>query len=260
MASQNLELIKAAYQPSPETEIKEWEGVEWVFYDHKPIVMLGQKKALPAEYVHPEPGYNIGRCSMIKTDGKRCPNAVKDGWRVCRYHGAGGLANLSGGIPRHQKYLPTHLSDRFQEFIADPDALALYSEMALVDSRVTELTEKLESCDNKEAWDKVNQAMMLLYKITGLHENVDKAYALLRVAKQMPADEQTIWKEISVLLETRRRLAQTEQNRIITAKQYLSLAEANAMLASVMEIVMTNITDPNLKALIATKLRETIRE
>jgi hypothetical protein len=260
MPAVNQNIIKQAYDPSPETTIVEWEEVEWVFYDNKPIVALGNKKALPAEYCHPEPGYNVGRCTMIKVDGKRCPNPVREGWRVCRYHGAGGLANPGGGMPRHAKFLPTRLADRFQEFMADPDALALYSEMALVDSRITELTERLETCDNRLAWSKVDQAMLLIYKLGGLHESIDRAYQLLKQAKAAPAEEKEIWREINQLLETRRRLAQTEQNRIINAKQYLSLSEANAMLASVMEIVMNNVNDPTTRQLIATKLRETIKD
>lgn len=260
MPQPNLKIIKQAYDPSPETEIRIWESVEWVFYDDKPIVLLGNKKALPAEYCHPEPGYNVGRCTMIKADGRRCVNPVREGWRVCRYHGAGGLMNPGGGMPRHAKFLPTRLADRFQEFMADPDALALYSEMALVDSRITELTERLETCDNAQAWQKVNQAMALLYKLAGAHENVDRAIKLLKDAQSIPADEARIWREINTLLETRRRLSQTEQMRITNAKQYLSLSEANAMLASVVEVVMNNIKDINTRQLLANKLREIIQE
>ncbi len=255
-----MNIVKQAYEPSSETEIRVWEDMEWVFYDGKPIVMLGNKKALPIEYCHPEPGYNVGRCTMIKNDGMRCQNPVREGWRVCRYHGAGGLANPGGGMPRHAKFLPTRLADRFQEFMADPEALSLYSELALVDTRITELTERLETCDNALAWQRVDQALALLHKLTGIHEYVDRAIQLLREARGMPADETKIWREINTLLETRRRLDQTEQMRIINAKQFLSLSEANSMLASVIEVVMQNVTDLNTRQLLATKLREIIQE
>jgi len=258
-------LIQALYDPSPESEIRTGaDGIPMVWYDGQPITPLGKKKALPDEYCHPEPGYNIGRCRMLKSDGPRCANPVREGWTVCRYHGAGYAAKSGGAgderVSRHGKFLPARYVERFEQFMIDPDALALYSELALLDSRTTELAERLDSCDSKEAWAKVSRATYMLGKLTHLDEDVPKIVTLLQEAQAMKADEQAIWREMTSMVEIRRRVADTEQKREIAAKQYLSIPEANAMLAFIMDIIIQHVTDQTTREKIAEKMRGLMRE
>lgn len=252
--------VKRSSVSSPEAEVKEHDGLQWVFYDGNPIVVLGKRKALPKEYCHVEPGYNVGRCRLIKTDGTRCKNPVREGWTVCRYHGAGYSDNPGGGAitlknGRYSQYLPNNMLSRFQAFMLDPDSLTLYGELSLVTTRISQLSERLQSCDNPQAWLKVNGALGKLKKLAGSAADVDEAITLLQEAVAAPAAETKIWHEIDKLIDTRRRLSETEQKRIILNKKYLTLQEANAMLAFIFDAVMSYVTDETARAQIASKLR-----
>lgn len=242
---------------SPETEIRKVGEIDWVFFAGEPIVELGYKKSLDNMWVHPEPGFRIGRCKMIKRTGERCRNAVRRGWSVCRHHGAGTTEKPGGRPPvtgRHSKYLPIRFLERYEEFLTDPDTLSMRSELALLDTRVGEVVERLDTADGADAWNKVRQAWYTLRN----HKNVDDivdAEGLLEDALESYAGEEEIWKEVSGLIEQRRKVADTERRRVIDAHQYLSYNEAQAMLAFVIDTVFTYVEDSQVRNAISDRLK-----
>lgn len=246
---------------SPDTEIVEIDEDDWVVYYGEQIVRLGYKKSLADYWCHPEPGYNVGRCKMIKTDGDRCSNAVRHGWTVCHYHGAGrpsrpgGLTLTRVSSGRWLQAVPERLMERYEQFLSDPDVLTLNSEMALIDTRVAELLARLDTADTKMAWTKVKMALKRLDKYE-IDEN-DLEYAITHLSEAVTAKsaDQEVWKEITQLIENRRRLAETERRRIIDAQQTMTIEEANIFLAYVMTSLRTHVKDPFILTAIADDLK-----
>lgn len=251
---------------SPETEIHTHEGEDWVFYGGEPIVKLGGKKALPDYWCHPEVGYEVGRCKMVKRDGQRCKNACRYGWTVCHYHGAGrpgkpgGLTNASAATMvttgRHSKNLPHRLVEQYEEYLRDPETLSMASELSLLDTRMAEVLQRLENADVDAAWAMVKRAHILI-SFDGVDntERLGEACQLLSDAVQMKVDDTAVWEEVRSIIETRRRVTETERRRIVEAQQVMTYQEANTLIAFLMSSVMAHVTDPRIRRAISDDLK-----
>jgi hypothetical protein len=252
------ELIQAI---SPEAEIRSVEDVEWVFYDNQPIVELGRKKALEDSWCHQEPGYIIGRCKMIKRDGQRCRNAVRKGWTVCHYHGAGrpskpgGMTLSQTSTGRHSKHLPDRLLEKYRKYILDPESLSMAAEIALIDSRIAERLEMLDSSDVKNAWMKVRQAYAILQRKTVSDDDLIDVVGLMEESLAAKQADENVWQEVLVFVEQRRKIAETERRRIVDAQQTMTYQEANMLVAFLMNSVMEHVQDPEIRRAISEDMK-----
>lgn len=246
-------------EESPEPEIKEVGKAKWVFYAGEPIVELGRKKSIDNMWVHPEPGYQFGRCKMLTRRGGRCKQAVRMGNVVCRHHGAGTAAKPGGRPPvtgKHSKHLPLRLLEQYEEFMNNPDVLSMRSELALLDMRVGEILERLDTSHSDAAWGKIRLAYSILKRMDGIDDaSMLDMEGLLEEAIDIEVEEREVWDEVGKLIEQRRKVADTERRRVVDAHQYLSYSEATAMLAFVVDTVMTHVDDPQVRKLIAERLR-----
>lgn len=247
---------------SPETYLVSdpESGSTWVYYNGEPVVELGQKRALGNVWVHPEPGYQHGRCKMIKRDGERCRQPVRAGWTVCSYHGAGTADTPAGRPPvngRYSKHLPTRYMQEFEEYLADPNLLSMRTEMAILDVRMGELLAKLETTDSVAAWNRVAVAANILSKAVadGNMEEAADVVRLLLDAIQNHRDDREIWHELIKFIDSRRKVADVERRRIEAAKKYLTIQEANAMMAYFVSSVMKHCSSPQERARISEDLR-----
>ena len=246
---------------SPETEIRTHDNAQWVYYNGVCIVQLGRKKALDDRYCHPEPGYDVGRCKMIKRDGNRCKNPVRHGWTVCHFHGAGrpgkpgGLNNRQVTTARHTSALPTRLLAKYEEAINDPDYLSMTEELALLDTRMAEMLERLDTTDVKLAWQKVRRAYQLLDNDNIEDDGYNNALELLQEALTMKSADDTIWKEVAGIIEQRRKVAETERRRVVDAQSSMTYERANMLVAFLMSSVQSHVTDPEILRAIADDLK-----
>lgn len=235
-------------------------GTTWVYYNGKPIVELGGKRVLDNVWVHPEPSFQHGRCKMIKADGQRCRQPVRAGWTVCKYHGAGSPDAPAGRPPvtgTYSKHLPTRYVQDFDEYMHDPNLLSMRKEMALLDVRMGELLQKLETSDSPMAWNKIAVAAAILDKIidTGKFDELDNVSNVLHTAMTAHKDDRETWGEIAGVIDNRRKVADVERRRIEAAKKYLTLQEANTMLAYFVNSVMKHVSSPTERSRISEDLR-----
>lgn len=248
---------------SPETyQVSDPEtGITWVYYNGEPVVELGRKKVLDNRWVHPEPRFQYGRCKMIKADGERCRQPVRPGWSVCKFHGAGS-SDAPGGRPpetgRYSDHLPTRYFQDYQSYLADPNLLSMRNEMALLDVRIGELLERLETADSAQAWNRVAIVNAMLEKMLsdGKTESLPQVQKALQDAMTMHKDDASTWGQLTHMIETRRKVADVERRRIEAAKKYLTLSEANALLAFFTSAVMRNVSSPHERACISEELRK----
>lgn len=235
-------------------------GITWVYYNGDPIVELGRKRALDNVWVHPEPGYQFGRCKMIKSDGNRCKTPVRKSWTVCKYHGAGTVASPAGRPPVtgvYSKHLPTRYLQDYEDSLNDPNLLSMRREMALLDVRLGELLKRLETSDAPQAWNKISVATAMMDK--AIHDNkfdeLPTILRMLRDAVMAHREDSESWREIVALIDNRRKVADVERRRVEAAKKYLTLQEANTMMAYFVASVMKNVTNPAERSRISEDLR-----
>ncbi len=250
-------------ESSPETEIKSVGGTDLVYYDGELIVELGRKKALDNVWCHPEKGFKVGRCKMIKRSGGRCRNAVRHGWTVCRNHGAGS-PDRPGGRPvtigRHSQHLPKRFLENYEQYLNDPDYLVMRSEMALLDARMGEILEKLDDAVSDNAWMQVRRALSLLKTKDRLSpDEVMDLTGYLEEALEMTATEAEVWDEVTGLIEARRKVADTERRRITEAQKYLTYDEAHAMMALFVNAVTETVKDESIRTQILERMKVVTR-
>lgn len=251
---------------SPETyQITDPEsGATWVYYNGEPVVELGQKKALDNVWVHPEPGFQHGRCKMIKSNGERCRQPVRAGWTVCSYHGAGTSDRPAGRPPTtgiYSRHLPTRYMQDYEDSLNDPNSLSMRNAMALLDARLGELLQKLETADSISAWNRVAVCASMLFKLLD-SENNDNVLGQIREVAELLADavtnhrdDRAAWGELIGIVDERRKVADVERRRIEAAKKYLTLPEANAMMAFFVSSVMRHCSSPQERARISEDMR-----
>lgn len=256
----------AAYV-SPETyQVTDSDGITHVYYNGEPVTPLGVKKALDNVWVHPEPGFQHGRCKMIKRTGDRCRQPVRAGWTVCQYHGAGTPDRPAGHPPengRYSKHLPTRFMADFEDSLNDPNQLSLRMEMALIDVRMGDLLRKLETSDSVAAWNRVAVSAAMIAKLAnGEDEDNDNMRAklanaadILQRAVTEHRDEKEVWDDLIAFIDERRKIADVERRRIEAAKKYLTLQEANAMMAYFVSSVMKHCSSSQERARISEDLR-----
>lgn len=239
---------------SPESYFEIIDGITWACYDGMRITPVGKAAGLPDYYVHPEPGYTHGRCKMIKADGQRCKAPVSVGWTVCENHG-GRLKKYQARNLKHGKYskhLPTRLLAQYEESLQDPGMLDLSNEIALMDTKLAEELTQLEYGDVLAAMSMVRQARGLLEEED---VEIDLVRGLLDSAIEAANSSDSVWKSVLILVEERRRLVDTERKRLIDAGMYLSVAEANALLAYVVNTLVENVQDAEVLSMVSERLK-----
>jgi len=247
---------------SPETEIRTVDGEDWVFNAGVQVTPLGCKKSLPNEWCHIEPGYTIGRCKMIKRNGDRCALGVRAGWTVCWKHGAGrtsspgGLSNRFAANPRHSKHLPQHLLESYEEYLTDPDTLVMSQELALLDARMAELLERLETADVAVAWTNIRRAHRILDNEEVTADDYEKALEMLGSAIDAKGSDVEIWSQVVDLVERRRKVADTERRRIMDSQHVMTVQEANMFVAFLMDTVMRHVPDMQVRRAISDELKK----
>ena len=188
----------------------------------------------------------------------QCRQTVsKDGFTVCRVHGAGNPGNQPGRpvvTGRHSKYLPTDLQARYEQALEDSDLIALREEMALVRTRITELLELSDGINLGELEDAVISLGHAL-KAGDMGAAQDEYLRMVEII-QTTKGQWGAWKEIAKLVELRRKLSVSEVGRLQALNQMLTVQQAMVLLATVTDIIITADIPEQVKKSVAGQLRK----
>jgi hypothetical protein len=172
-----------------------------------------------------------------KRSGDRCRRHAMTGSKVCYMHGGKtpvGPASPHYKSGRYSKYLPHNLRTRYEESLDDPQLLELRSEVALLDARLGELLEKADTGENRKLWSRVSTLWAQYRRAleAGEAAEQDRLTGLLTATITDGQGEAQAWLEIQKSLELRRKLADTEQRRMQTAQQMVTVEQAIALVAA----------------------------
>lgn len=154
-----------------------------------------------------------------KRSGVQCRKAATPGSTKCHMHGGkslGGMASPTFKTGRYSKHLPERLAGKYKEAMRDPNLLDLRSEVALLDIRLGELVEALGG--------------------------------------NVPDHES--WSAIVDLLESRRKLVDSEHKRMVAMHQMISADRAMILLAAVVDVIRRNVEDRQVLAVISSEIRQ----
>jgi hypothetical protein len=151
--------------------------------------------------------------------------------------------NLKHG--RHSKYLPARLLERYQEALDDSVLLELRAEIGLLDTRLAELLERVETGESGGAWLTAKRALGAYGKARRADNAADEAEALatLHACIEVGLQDYAAWGEIRELVAERRKTVESERKRLIEAQQMLSTQEAMSLLAVVADTIRRHVSD-----------------
>ena len=172
-----------------------------------------------------------------------------NGRDICYHHGGAtprGLASPKFKDGRYSKSLPAQLAVHYQEARRDPELLDMADDIALVDTRLAALIQRVEAGESGRLWSDVRAGYKdLRAGIIGKDPRKMKvALDNLDLLISRGQADYAAWSEISALLDQRRRFIEAQQ-KLLTAKQQIVTTEeaitlASALLASVKQVVTDN--------------------
>jgi len=146
---------------------------------------------------------------------------------------------------RYSKYLPGRLVGRYEEARADPELLALRDEIALVDVRVVELLQRLETGESPRGWAQLRGVYDSLERAQSNNDAQGIATALQTFESIIEGggQEDATWGETIALLNQRRKLVESERKRLVEMQQMITTEQALALLARIQRVILDNVDD-----------------
>lgn len=196
-------------------------------------------------------------CGAKRRDGGTCTQPAMANGR-CKMHRGGAKTGLAAGNYKHGRYskvLPKRMLERYNAAVTDPELLNLSAEIAVVDSRLSDLLIRVESGDAGEIWDKLSKAKDK-YRDASIKADIPEMGAQLDAMIRLierGAQDVAAWREIHATLEQRRRLVESERKRLVEQEQMLTLHEAMTFFNAVASAVKNNVTDRSVLANIQTE-------
>lgn len=187
-------------------------------------------------------------CGAKTRAGTPCQNYAMPNGR-CRMHGGKSLNGIAATDQRaglkYSKYLPGRLLDRYQTAVNDSELLELRQEVALIDTRLTDLLKRVDTgesgklwADTLATWEDMKTAVSERDK-----KKQQQAAAKLDGLIGKGAADYQAWSEIQTTIEQRRRLVESERKRLVEMQQYITSQQAMTLVAAMIGIIKENVRD-----------------
>lgn len=161
----------------------------------------------------------------------QCSRRVVPGMYVCKYHGGRQIAHK--GL-RMLDTMPIDLADKIRQLSENPSYLSSRDEILLMQARVWQLVEKLDSEEvgSEEAWEMVGLAIKRLRK-----GDTVSALDFLEQALEKTALERDTWREIKTTTETLADLRSTQTKTIKEMRMWASMEQVSNLVLNIQQII-----------------------
>ena len=193
------------------------------------------------------PGHRCGAKS--RQSGQPCRAwAMKNG--RCRIHGGKsvppGLAHHSttaGG--RYSKYLPARLAAKYQDALNSKELLSLRDDVAICETRIGELLERVESGESGTVWQRLQELNTAFQDAQRAHDvaGMQKCLIKLQETLTLGSDDYAAWAELHKMWETRRRLTDTELKALVAHQQILTTEQMLIAIGLIEQIMYRRVTE-----------------
>jgi hypothetical protein len=203
----------------------------------------------------------LAQCTAIKSDGNRCrANAILDTTK-CKFHGGKslkGIASPTFKTGRYSKYMPKALVSRYEQAADDPELLSMRDNVALIDTRVQDLLTQVSKKAKGASWLDVKKIAKSVRNAwtDGNAEKIEKEIVELELLAEEGYDSTRLWRQISNMLESRRRLSESEQRRLIAMNQSLTVESAMTLVGALSGIIRKYVRDRDTLQKISLELIE----
>lgn len=161
----------------------------------------------------------------------QCSLRAVPGAFVCKFHG--GAALIKRGV-KLLDTVPLDLADKIQRLSENPSYLSSREEILLMQARVWQLVEKLDSDEfgSEEAWEMVGLAIRRLRK-----GDITSAIEFLEKALEHTTLERETWREIKSTTETLSALRTAQTKTIKEMRMWASMEQVTNLVLNIQQII-----------------------
>jgi predicted nucleic acid-binding protein len=143
------------------------------------------------------------------------------------------------------------LKDRYDQARADEELLFLREEIALLDSRLADLLQRVDTGESGALWANLTKVWADLQRAE--EGSTEYLQAWIKVDELMKAGttDYLAWQELQAVIEQRRKLVESERKRVVELQQVITAERAMVLLSVVVDVVRRHVTDRNALAAIS---------
>ena len=184
------------------------------------------------------------------------------GKTVCYIHG--GKTPVGPALPHYQngrysRYLPERMLDRYHEAEQDSELLALRAEVALIDSRLLDVLQRVDTGESSRIWGQLRDAVANLdaAQLIGDDAGIRFAVAGIKNLINAGAADWAAWSDVRSLVQERKALVESERKRLVEAQQLIQVDQAMSLLALLVDAVREVADDRTLRHVVSAYARLT---
>lgn len=205
------------------------------------------------------------RCKAWNSNhGRQCMLQAMFDKEVCRFHGAAtprGMASPHYKHGRYSKYIPKRMLEDYLLNGQDKEILALQDDIALLDSRISDLLKRVDTGESGWLWSILKARMDDLKKAFADQDQkaVNEIIVDIQRIVSRGHSDYAAWRDVIDMLERRRRLVDTERKRLVEMQQSLTVEQALEYMYQLGRAVKDNISDVRLLSRIQARFQELTR-
>ena len=192
---------------------------------------------------------NTQQCGADTKTGKPCEATAMPNGR-CRRHGGKSLSGIAH--PNYQgkgksKYLPERMRGTYEAALDDPELLVLRNDIAIIDARLYDLLQRVDSGESGKLWRDAQFAYYELLEAMRAQDVklINSAVARIGRCLDSGVDDYTAWDEVTKAIHQRKGLAESERKRLIEARQMISVEQAMMLLTALLTTIKEHVKDTN---------------
>ena len=165
----------------------------------------------------------------------------------CHLHGGKSLKGPASGTYQGKgfsKYFPSKkLGTIFARSFEDPELTRLRKDLAIVETRLVELIQSLNSQQNGTLWKQLRSKHRELKRSKPTSTKAANLFKEITELVERGSNDSLIWNEIAKQIELRRRLLDSETKRVLAAHQVMTAEEVKMLIDAVATLIRENVKD-----------------
>lgn len=159
-----------------------------------------------------------------------------------------GAASPQFRTGRYSKYLPARLSGKYEQSKSDPNLLALKEEVSVVDARIAELLERIDTGESQSQWALLQGVHSQLMMAVQARDTGKMAALIKRIGDLIDtgSKDASAWGDIFEAIEQRRKLVESERKRLVEMQQYVTAEQAMLLISALVDVVTRHVSDRDI--------------
>lgn len=183
---------------------------------------------------------------LRKKPGSICQKRPVKGKRRCRLHGGkspGGMASARFKHGRYSLYIPMDLRKRYEQSRHDPELLSHEPDLRLMDIHLQSLLKQLNKTEGLEAFAQVKKVWKEFQKAKSAKDQIAMSKGAEKIDQlfKQGVSADGIWSKIREVVETRRRILESENRRIRDSQATMSCEQVLGLVELVVDILRKSV-------------------